>query len=112
MHLEDLDPALLRRSADRNVPVEAAWAQQRGVENIRPVRGCEYDHEIGLRKAIHLAQNLIERLLTFVVTAAQSRAALPADGVDFVDENDGRRVFLRCPKQIADAAGANAHKHL
>ncbi len=42
------------------------------------------------REAIHLAENLIERLLALVVPAAEAGAALPADGVDLVDEHDRR----------------------
>src|SRR5262245_31359870 len=33
-------------------------------------------------------------------------------GVDFVDEDDAGRVLFALFKQIADAAGAYAHKHL
>ena len=37
-------------------------------------------------KAVHLAEDLVERLLAFVGAAADAGAAHPADGVDFVDE--------------------------
>ena len=45
------------------------------------------------REAVHLAEDLVERLLAFVVPAAQARAAMPADGVDLVDEEDRRGRF-------------------
>ena len=46
------------------------------------------------------------------MAAAQARAAMAADGVDFVDENDARGILLALLKQIAHAAGADAHEHL
>ena len=41
-------------------------------------------------EAVHLDQDLVERLLALVVAAAQAGAALAADGVDLVDEDDAR----------------------
>src|SRR4029079_7684625 len=72
----------------------------------------EDDHEICLRESVHLAENLIERLFVLVVTAAEPRAALAADGVDLVDEDDRRRTLLRGIEQIANAASADADEHL
>src|SRR3712207_7646051 len=60
-------------------------------EDVRPVgRGDQDDAALGV-EAVHLDQQLVERLLTLVVTAAHAGAAVPADGVDLVDEDDRRR---------------------
>jgi hypothetical protein len=48
-------------------------------------------------EAVHLGEDLVERLLALVVAAGDARAALPADGVDLVDEDDARRRLLRLP---------------
>ena len=45
-------------------------------------------------EAVHLDEDLVERLLALVVAAAEARAALAADGVDLVDEQDAGRVLL------------------
>ena len=37
---------------------------------------------------------------------------MAADGVDFVDEHDARRVFLSLLEQVAHARGADADEHL
>ena len=42
------------------------------------------------------------------MTAAQTGAALAADRVDLVDEDDGRRVLLGLVKQVAHAGCADA----
>jgi hypothetical protein len=46
------------------------------------------------------------------VAAAQTRAAVPSHSVNFVDENDARRVLLPLFEEVADAARADTDKHL
>src|SRR6266487_3638910 len=48
----------------------------------------------------------------FVAAAAEPGAAVPADGVDLVHEDDARRRLLRLLEQVADARGADADEHL
>ncbi len=112
VHLQDgLAPADIR-VADHHLPVEAARAHQRGVEDVRPVGGRNHDDALVRAEAVHLHQQLVQGLLALVVPAAQAGAALAADGVDFVDEDDAGRVFLRLFKQVADARRAHADEHL
>ena len=92
--------------------VETAGPQQGRIEHVGPVRGGHDDHRLGLREAVHLAEDLVERLLAFVVSAADAGAAMAADGVDLVDEEDGGGVFLGRVEQVADAAGPDADEHL
>ena len=95
-----------------DLAVEAARAQQRRVEDVRAVGGGDHDH-VGVRvEAVHLDQDLVQGLLALVVAAAEAGAALPADGVDLVDEDDAGRVPLRLVEQVAHAAGADADEHL
>ena len=55
-------------------------------------------------EAVHLDEELVERLLALVVAAAHAGAAVATDGVDLVDEDDRRRVVLGLLEQVADAA--------
>ena len=85
-------------------------AQERGVEDLRPVGGAEDDHrDVGL-EAVHLGEDLVERLLALVVAAAEAGAgaARAADRIELVDEDDRRRGLLGLLEQVADAAGADA----
>ena len=43
--------------------------------------------------------------------AAEAGAALASDGVDLVDEDDTRRLFLGLEEQIPHPRGAHAHEH-
>ena len=97
---------------DGDLPVEAAGAQQRRVEDVGPVGGGDEDDAALDVEAVHLDEQLVEGLLALVVAAAETGAAVTADGVDLVDEDDGRRVGLGLLEQVADAAGADADEHL
>src|SRR5919108_36479 len=50
--------------------------------------------------------------LTLVVPAAETGAAVPAHGVDLVDEDDAGRVRLPLLEEVANAARADADEHL
>src|SRR5207248_11138289 len=63
------------------------------------------------RSAVHLDEQLIQRLLALVVTAAQACAAVAADGVDLVHEDDAWAVLLRLLEQVAHARGARSEEH-
>ena len=94
---------------DEDLAVEAARAQQRGVELLEQVRGGHHDDLAGVREAVHLHQQLVERLLALGVVV---RAAARADRVELVDEDDRRRVLARLAEQAPDARGAEAGEHL
>ncbi len=57
-------------------------------------------------EAVHLGEDLVERLLALVVAARDARAALAADGVDLVDEDDARRRLLGLPARPARGSHA------
>ena len=96
----------------RDLPVEAAGAQQRRVEDVGPVRGGDQDDAALHVEAVHLDEQLVQGLLALVVPAADAGAAVAADGVDLVDEDDGRGVLLGLLEQVADPGGADTDEHL
>ena len=84
---------------------------KRGIEHVGTVRRRDDDDALVGFEAVHLDEQLVERLLALVVAAAETGAAMTADGVDFVDEDDARRVLLRLLEHVAHAAGADADEH-
>ena len=112
VHLQDLGAALEVGRLDADLPVEAARAQQRRVEHVGTVGGRDQDDAAAHVEAVHLDEQLVERLLALVVAAAHAGAAVAPDRVDLVDEDDGRRVLLGLLEQVAHAAGADADEHL
>ena len=84
-----------------------------GIEDLRPVGGRQDDDALGAAEAVHLGEDLVERLLALVVAAQRGRSAARApDGVELVDEDDRRGGGLGLGEQVAHAAGADAHDHL
>ena len=109
---QDLFAAAHVGQRHHDLAVEAARAQQRRIEHVGPVGGGDDDDAFVAFEAVHLDQQLVECLLTFVVTTAESGAAMAADRVDFVDEDDAGSVLLRLLEHVAHARGADADEHL
>ena len=95
-----------------DLAVEAARAQQRGVEDVGPVGRRHHHDALGRLEAVHLGEHLVERLLALVVAAAEAGAALAADRVDLVDEDDRGRLLAGGLEQVADPGRADADEHL
>ena len=110
--LENCQAPLVIRPIHRDVAIESARAQQGRIEHVGPIRGGQHDDRLGRAEAVHLAEDLVESLLAFIVAAAEAGAANAADGVDFIDEQNRRRGILGRFEHVADAARADAHEHL
>ena len=76
------------------------------------MRRGHHDDALGGLEAVHLGEHLVEGLLTLVVSAADAGAALAADGVDLVDEDDGPAELAGAVEQVAHPRGADADEHL
>ena len=63
-------------------------------------------------EAVHFDQQLVQRLFTLVVAAAQAHSTAAADGVDLVDKDDARAAPPGLLEQVAHATGADADEHL
>src|SRR2546426_1135090 len=94
--------AATRRVHD-HLAVEPARAHQRRVQDVRTVgRGHDDDALRGV-EAIHLDEELVERLLTLVVRpepGAHHAGAPLADGVDLIEEHQRGRLLLRLLEQL------------
>ena len=112
MHAQDLLAALHIRTVNRNLTVKTTGAQQRRIQDVRTVGRSDQDDRLALLKTVHLDQQLVERLLALVVTAAQTSSALTSHGIDLIDEDDRRGLGLGLLKEVAHTAGADTHEHL
>ena len=112
MDAQDFFAAAHVRTRHHHAAVEAAGAQQRRIEHVGTVGGGDQDDAFVGFEAVHLDQQLVQRLLALVVSAAEAGATVTSDGVDFVDEDDAGSILLALLEQVADAAGADADEHL
>ena len=92
--LENRFASFLVGQGNRDGAVKASRAAKSRVKDVVAVR-CGDDKDTGVGfEAIHFDEQLVESLLAFVVAAAQTSAALAANGIDFVNENQaGGRSF-------------------
>ena len=112
VYLQDGYPAVLVRIVHRHLPVKPAGTHQRRIQDIPPVGGGHHNDAFVHGKAVHFHQQLVQGLLTFIVSAAQACAPVTAHRVDLIYKDDCGSHFLRLVKKISDPAGAHAHKHL
>ena len=100
---------------NQHLAVEAAGAEQGGIEHFGLVGGRQHDHRLVLGgEAIHFGEQLVEGLLPFIVAANHAHRAgtALADGIEFVNENDTGGFLLGFFEQIAHAGGASTHEQL
>ncbi len=113
MHVEDLDAADPVRPVNEDLPVEAAGAQKGRIENLRPVRRPEQDEAGGRIESVHLDEELVQGLLLLVVAAGERADATgPAEGIQLIDEDDGRGLCTRLLEEVPHPRCADAHEHL
>src|SRR5438034_429615 len=56
--LEDLKPGLRVRDADLDLAIEASGSSERGIKNLRDVRGADHNHLTARHEAVHQTQKL------------------------------------------------------
>ena len=112
VHLQDRNATLQVWAIKDHLAIESAWAQQRRIKHVRTVRGGDDNHVGTSLKAVHLHEDLIQRLLALIVRSAESGATLATDGVNLIDEHDARRVALGLIEEVAHTRGTNTNEHL
>ena len=103
VNLQNAFAAAHIRTGDDDPPIKSPGSQQGRIQNVGPVCRSNQDHAVVRFKPVHLNQQLIQSLLAFVVSAAETRAAMATDGVNLVNKDDARRVLLALLEKIAHA---------
>src|SRR5690606_4988469 len=113
MDLQDIQAAFLVGTVHQHLTVEATGAKQGLIEDLRPVGGCKDDQPDRAVETIHFGEQLVQRLLTLVVsTHRSSDTACAAQSIQLINEDDGRRLPARLLEQVAHPRRAHADKHL
>lgn len=111
MDFQDLLAATDIGQRHHDLTVETARTQQCRIQHVGTVGCGDHDDALAGFKAVHFNQHLVQRLFAFVVAATQAGAALTAHCIDFVDEDDARRVLLGVFEHVADTGRAHADEH-
>ena len=114
VYLQNRLAAFQIRCFDGHLTVETTRAQQCRIEHIRTVGRSDDDEVRIVVEAVHLDEQLVQRLLALVVTTTHAGTTLASDGVDLVDEDDGRGVrsdmeVLLLRGRIREALDHRAH---
>src|SRR5262249_34521211 len=111
VHLENLRaPSAIRRQ-NGHVTVEAPGAKDGRVEDVGAVRRCQDDDRFPRVEAVHLDQELVERLLALLVAPELAPAAPTGDRVELVDEDDRRGGLPGLGGELADPRRAHRRHH-
>src|SRR5438477_564798 len=103
VHAQDLLAALDVRARHDHLAIEAARPEQCGIEDVGTVGGGDEDHALVGLEAVHLDEELVQRLLALVVATAEPGPAMPPHRVDLIHEDDAGRVLLALLKKVAHA---------
>src|SRR5450631_1435249 len=111
MDAENILTATHVRTSHHNTAIKAARTQQGWIQHVGPVSGSNKNHSIVRFKTVHFDEQLVQRLLTLVVPAAETRAAMTSNSVNFVDKDDAGSILLALFEEVANAACAYTHEH-
>ena len=111
MHVQNLLATANIGQRHIHLTIKTPRAQQSCIKNIGAVGSSHHNHACVGFKSVHLNEHLVQCLLALVIAAAQSSATLATYGINLINKDDARRVFLGVFKHIAHTRRAHAHKH-
>ena len=112
MYLKNLFPPANIGQTHHYLTIESAWPKQGGVQYVRSVGRGDHNDTIIQFKTIHLHEELVQGLLTLIVTTTQASAAMATHCVDLIDEDNAGRLLFGLLEHVANAGRTDAHKHL
>jgi len=99
------------RQSDCDLSIKSAWTQDRRIQDIYAVCRRHYDDSCICSETVHLYQHLIQRLLSFIMTAAHTGSTPSRHRVDFINEHDAWCIFFRFFEQIPNAGSTDTDEH-
>ena len=111
VHVEDLLATADIRQRHDNLAVETTRTHQGRIKHVGTVGSSHHDDALAGFKAVHFHQQLVQGLLTLVVTAAQTSTTLATDRVDLVNEDDTWRMLFRVFEHVANTGRTDTDKH-
>ena len=112
VNLHDLRPGVLVGVRELNLAIESAGAEQRGIEDVRPVRRRDDLHPVVAGEPVELVEQLEHGALHLAVAVGVRVESLGSDGVDLIDEDDRGRLLLGQGERVPHELGAVADEHL
>src|SRR5690242_19103414 len=108
MDLQNCQTPIPVWTIDSHTAVETTGTQQRLVQPIRAVGGGNDDNCLVGVETIHLDEQLVQGLLTFII-GIDARTTLTANCIKLVNKDDAGRSFLGLLEQVTHAAGTDTN---
>ena len=112
MYLQDIYTSLKIRLVNDDTAVKTSRTKQCLIEHFRPVGRCQYQQSARRIETIHLRKQLIQCLLTLIISSSVPAVTALSDRIDLIDKDDTRCVFLCFLKQITDTRCTDTDEHL
>ena len=101
MNLQDLHTSLQVRLIYDNSTVKTSRTKKRLIQNLRTVRSTQYQNTLRSIETIHLRQQLVQRLLTLLITSTVFTVTASPNGINFIDKNNTWCILGCFLKQIS-----------
>ena len=112
MNFQDGKTSFVVGFVHQYLTVKTPCTQQGGIEGFRTVGGSKYDNRCIGTKSVHLCKQLVECLFALIIAAHLSAGSSGlTNGIDFVNENDGRCLFFCLSKKVTYTAGTDTDEH-
>ena len=80
-------------------------------EQVSSTGSQDDDPEIAV-ETVHLNEELVQSLLSFIVAAAEACASASSDSIDLIDEHDARSILLGLVKEVSYSGSSDTYEHL
>mmetsp|Transcript_7684 Transcript_7684/g.13381 ORF Transcript_7684/g.13381 Transcript_7684/m.13381 type:complete len:294 (-) Transcript_7684:2466-3347(-) len=110
--IQNLLAALDIWQAHGHASVETSWPQERIVQDVGSVCGSDDDDTAVAFKAVHLCQNLVQSLLSLIVSTSHAGSSLTSNSIDLINEDNAWGLLLGLLEDVSHSRGSNAHKQL
>ncbi len=112
MYFEDLLAIFEGWETDGHTSIESSWSQKCLIEDIGAIGRC-HDDDIGIIiESVHLGQDLIQGLLTLIMSPSDTRRSLLPDSIDLIDEYDRRGFLTSFFEKISYTGSTDSDEHL
>ena len=111
MYLKDCFTTFKIRKFHRYTTVKTSRTSQCRVKRFRTVGRCQNNDTVIFLKTIHLSKQLVQSLLTFIVSTCHLSVSFLTDSIDLINEYDTRCFFLCLFKEITNLGSTHTNKH-
>ena len=112
VHFQNLLATTNIGQTNHHLTVETPRPQQRLIKHVGTVSRGNNNDTLRSFEAIHFNQQLVQGLLTFIVTTTHARTAMTAHCIDLIDKDNTGRLLLGLLEHITHTRCADTDKHL